>query len=518
MSTSPTLLLVTDDPLARRSLTGLLEPAGFVVVAAARSEQARHLDEGRAVVVVIELPPTSPADLASLSALREHQAGQRLPVLVLSSHDDDETIGRVLDGGADDVVRQPVRASELAARLRALVRRGEHLADRPRNSYEPYAHLLESAADGIAVISHDGRLQMANPRALDLVGVVGKKAAAVEITDFLVDDDMPLLDGLWRGFRGGVYPQGVDMRLRRVDGEVITINANFSMLKGEPVVVATFRDVTAERATSRELSKTKGFLENVIESCADGILSASESGTVRLFNRAAERCTGYAATEVVGRRRVEDLFPPGVAQQIQLMVQRRGGRLEAYRTDLLTRSGERIPVLLSSSQIVEGGVVTGTVAVFSDLRERLRMESRLVAAQEELKLRERQAIVAELAGAAAHELNQPLTSVMGYAEMLKRKLAPDAPAYAAADIILGEAARMGEIVRKLGTVARYETKSYVGQAKILDLDLASRQPPDAAPERAPATLVPPSAPTIPSSIPSNGPPTEIPPSTPENSS
>ncbi|RYE83449.1 MAG: PAS domain S-box protein, partial [Myxococcales bacterium] len=380
------------------------------------------------------------------------------------------------------------------------------------------AHLLESAADGIAVIGHDGRLQMANPRALDLVGSGGQKASAVRVSDFLIADDAPLLERLWQGFRAGFYPQGVDLRLRRTDGAVITVNANFSMLRGEPVVVATFRDVTAERATSRELSKTKGFLENVIESCADGILSASETGVVRLFNRAAERCTGFQATEVVGQRRVEEFFLPGVAQQIQQMVQRRGGRLEAFRTELLTRSGECIPVLLSSSQIVEGGVVTGSVAVFSDLRERLRMESRLVAAQEELKLRERQAIVAELAGAAAHELNQPLTSVMGYAEMIKRKLAPDAPAFAAADVILGEAARMAEIVRKLGTVARYETKSYVGQAKILDLDLASQQPPDTAPERPSPTLVPPSAPTQPSSSSPGGPPTEIPPSTPENSS
>ncbi|RYE86519.1 MAG: response regulator [Myxococcales bacterium] len=88
MSTPPTLLLVTDDPLARRSLTGLLEPAGFVVVGVARGEQARHLDEGSPAVVVLELPSTSPADLSDLAALREHPAGQRLPVLVLSCHDE----------------------------------------------------------------------------------------------------------------------------------------------------------------------------------------------------------------------------------------------------------------------------------------------------------------------------------------------------------------------------------------------------------------------------------------------
>ncbi|MFO0674357.1 MAG: histidine kinase dimerization/phospho-acceptor domain-containing protein [Polyangiaceae bacterium] len=81
--------------------------------------------------------------------------------------------------------------------------------------------------------------------------------------------------------------------------------------------------------------------------------------------------------------------------------------------------------------------------------------------------------MAELAGAAAHELNQPLTSVMGYAELLRRKLDVESPGFAAAEVIFKEAERMAEIVRKIGKITKYETKSYVGQARILDLDKAS---------------------------------------------
>ena len=98
------------------------------------------------------------------------------------------------------------------------------------------------------------------------------------------------------------------------------------------------------------------------------------------------------------------------------------------------------------------------------------MEARLTEAQEELRAREKQALIAELAGAAAHELNQPLTSVMGYAELLKRRLERDSAPYAAAEVIYNEAERMAEIVRKIGKITRYETKSYVGHARILDLD------------------------------------------------
>jgi signal transduction histidine kinase len=127
-------------------------------------------------------------------------------------------------------------------------------------------------------------------------------------------------------------------------------------------------------------------------------------------------------------------------------------------------------VSLSAALIYEGGTPVGSVGIFTDLREKVRMEQRLAQAQEQILAQERQAIVAELAGAAAHELNQPLTSVMGYAELLKRRCERDTAAYSAAEVIFNEAERMAEIVRKIGKITKYETKSYVGRARILDLD------------------------------------------------
>src|SRR5262249_37935759 len=109
---------------------------------------------------------------------------------------------------------------------------------------------------------------------------------------------------------------------------------------------------------------------------------------------------------------------------------------------------------------------------FSDLRERLRIESKLSLAQEKLQMSEKQAVIAELAGTTAHELNQPLTSVMGYAELLARKIAEDSPLRRPVDVILKETERMAEIVRKIGRITKYETKTYVGSTKIVDLEKA----------------------------------------------
>ena len=67
-------------------------------------------------------------------------------------------------------------------------------------------------------------------------------------------------------------------------------------------------------------------------------------------------------------------------------------------------------------------------------------------AETRLEESERNAVIVALAGTAAHELNQPLTSVMGYAELLRRKLKESDFAYRPVDIIYREAERMAEIV------------------------------------------------------------------------
>ncbi|MBT8496069.1 MAG: PAS domain S-box protein, partial [Deltaproteobacteria bacterium] len=230
-----------------------------------------------------------------------------------------------------------------------------------------------------------------------------------------------------------------------------------------------------------ELRKTKEFLEKMIDSTVDGIVAADIRGMVILFNPGAERVFGYSADEVVGKLPVWKLYAEGVPQQIMRMLRdgRHGGvgRLEETRREIVTKAGELVPVNMTASIIYEDDVEVATVGIFSDLRERIRIEQRLLKAQEDLEHSEKNALVAQLAGTAAHELNQPLTSIMGYAQLVARQLEGEAAGARAVDIILREAERMAEIVRKIGRITQFETKEYVGSASIIDLDKSAPAPP-----------------------------------------
>ena len=214
-------------------------------------------------------------------------------------------------------------------------------------------------------------------------------------------------------------------------GDRITVSvASIAILSEHEAAIFSFRDVTLARELERELRRTSEFLKRILNSVVDGVIAANMRGTIVLFNQGAERICGYRASDVIGKMSVRDAvsrraWRDEVMRLIRSAEHGGGGRLEPVRRDLLTASGERVPVSISAALVLDDeGREIATVGIFSDQRERLRMEERLASAQEKLAVSEKQAVAVELAGAAAHELNQPLTSVMGYAQVLMRKLGP----------------------------------------------------------------------------------------------
>jgi PAS domain S-box-containing protein len=351
-------------------------------------------------------------------------------------------------------------------------------AERRLRTLQRYADFFESAADGIIVIDAEGHLLFSNPRARAITGYSEVDLSGRRVGELFAHEHVMLAHELRVGFTRGRYPQNVDVRVKRKNGDIAILSMNFnSVLREEGVVLCTFRDVTAERAVEHELVKTKDFLQRIIDSSVDAIVSSDLKGRILLANPAAERIYKIPVAELLGRD-VRLRYPDGVARDVMRLIRAGSGRVEGLRTELLDVSGERVPVSLSAALLYEGDAPIGSVGIFTDLREKVRMEQRLAQAQEQILTQERQAIIAELAGAAAHELNQPLTSVMGYAELLKRRLERETAAYSAAEVIFNEAERMAEIVRKIGKITKYETKSYVGRARILDLD---RSAPSSAP-------------------------------------
>ena len=184
-------------------------------------------------------------------------------------------------------------------------------AERRLRTLQRYADFFESAADGIIVIDAEGHLLFSNPRARAITGYSEADLRGRRVGDLLRGRGRraSLTICAWASRRGS-YPQNVDVRVRRkraASVAILSVNFN-SVLREEGVVLCTFRDVTAERAVENELHKTKDFLQRIIDSSVDAIVSADLSGRILLANPAAERIYGIPAASLLGRD-VSTLYP-----------------------------------------------------------------------------------------------------------------------------------------------------------------------------------------------------------------
>lgn len=355
------------------------------------------------------------------------------------------------------------------------ISRTRYEAERRLRGIESLKEHFEAAADGVVIVDDAGAILFVNRAAEQVTGFARSNLTGRPLAELVAPSSTATLAGVVEQVLGGGNVEPFDLELATTASELRTVSVSTStVLADTGAVILTFRDVTDQRALEHELRATKEFLERLIDSTVDAIVAADMRGSVILFNQGAERLFGYRADEVIGKVPVWQLYDDGVPRQIMRMLRSTShggvGHLEQTRREVKAKDGALVPVNMTASIIYENGREVATVGIFSDLRDRIRIEQRLLQAQEKLQLTEKQALVAELAGAAAHELNQPLTSVLGYAQLIQRQSPVDAPHLRAVGIIREQAERMADIVKKIGRITKYETMPYVGGASILDLD------------------------------------------------
>ncbi len=217
---------------------------------------------------------------------------------------------------------------------------------------------------------------------------------------------------------------------RGEDGEtrfdVVTIAPIFDE-SGEIVqLVEASRDVTDRIKLEREVQKSNTFFENVIQSTVDGIVVVDTKGNVLIFNEGMERLTGYSAKEIVEKGHLSSFYDIDVARENmrKMRSDQYGppGKLHPTSMSITTKDGEEIPVTLTASIITIEGKEIGSVGVFTDMREVLQMRKDLEEAHLQLVQSEKIASVGRMAAGVAHEINNPLSGILIYAELLKESL------------------------------------------------------------------------------------------------
>lgn len=109
-----------------------------------------------------------------------------------------------------------------------------------------------------------------------------------------------------------------------------------------------------------------------------------------------------------------------------------------------------------------------------ELLARVNIGCRMIKMQDELREQGKLLGVLEMAGAVCHELNQPLQSVSGFSELLLMGIGEDDAKYDILCKIKTGIDRLAELTGKIMRITRYLSKPYLGGARIVDIEGASR--------------------------------------------
>ncbi len=285
--------------------------------------------------------------------------------------------------------------------------------------------IAEMGEDAILVLDDRFNVEFANSMALDLTGYSQKELMGL---DFL-----SLLDGGDREFVLDLHDDGKDAEGRRVCMQMELNTASQQKRRCEVCISATsfaggakktyvyIRDLSERLRMENKLREANEFLFNLIETSTDGIIASDMKGRVIIFNKGAEHLLGYQAEEVIGKIHVSNFYPPGVARSImrRLRSDDYGGKGRAlpYRIIGVSKTGEHIPITLSSALIYQGGKEYASVGIFYDLREILMAQEELLAS--EAKFRElfetvRHGLYFSTREGKFLECNQAMVDMLGY--------------------------------------------------------------------------------------------------------
>jgi PAS domain S-box-containing protein len=136
-------------------------------------------------------------------------------------------------------------------------------------------------------------------------------------------------------------------------------------------------------AATREIKRRADFQIKLIRSSTDGIVATDKSLGIVIYNPAAERIFGHAASAAIGKMTVSDLLPKDLAHEFHEAMEGDNGVRELTRRDTAVHSssGEKIPVAFSGTVLYEGRQAIGSVGFFQDQREIKRLERELVQSE-----------------------------------------------------------------------------------------------------------------------------------------
>ncbi len=373
---------------------------------------------------------------------------------------------------ADDLRVLSTLAGQLAVSIenaRLFQETLEHIAEVEKLK-EFNERIIENARDIIYVHDLDGNFTFTNQRATDITGYSREEILKLNIADVVAPEFLEMARSKMRIQRGKtVLPY--ELEIVSKDGERIPVELSASPLEEQGWVVGSVgiaRDQREMRRIQAKLREKRDQLRAVFDGITDLLSVHAEDTTVIMVNRAWANRAGLPFSDIVGRKCHEIFGCYGDPCDLCPVRKTFASGEPFFREVQWPHTHDTVHTWSYPVRDNEGRV-TSVLAYTKIVTQQKELERQLLQA-------EKLSAIGQLVAGVAHELNNPLTAIMGYAQLLQ---AADLDEGARKDLerIRCEAERSARIVRNLLTFAsRHEglKKQRLDVNEVLDHTLELR--------------------------------------------
>lgn len=358
------------------------------------------------------------------------------------------------DQGKVDLLEE--LTSDLSLGIEKIRQRKEIMKSRQIMMNEAIRHrvLMDKSSDGIVIMDQNGKVFEANRRFCEMLGYSPDEVQTLHIWDWDAQYSKDILIKMVRTVTDESHR--TETKHRRKDGSCydVEICSSSAVFTGQQLIFCICRDITERKTAQEALRISEEKYRSLVGISPDGIVLINVDGIITFASKPAYTIFDSPdEKEVIGQNLLK-WFAPGDHEQILSDINKAflGENVGIREYHGLRKNGEHLWIESNSSIIKDvNGTPVGLIGVIRDITEIKKM-------RENLYLTDRLASIGELTSGLAHELNNPLTSVIGFADLILQEEIPDS---IREDLVLlnKEANRMGQVIRNMLTFARKQPKT-----------------------------------------------------------